>query len=209
MKSSNPDIGTFHQYHTALLLLAELYATPERYYEDRIWDCLDYVFELPVAMHRMDKARLIYEEVVEKLQYFQSMRKVRAPKCLEDGLAAVVAWREKMLKAGRPMNGPPPLYQVRPDIRERTSERVGEQIRSGEFSNYALLPETHYYAQQTGRMSHSPPSVEGAPEPMVGQESFQPSSNSNTASNRVDIDWVGELGYTSSYTLLTTIERMG
>jgi hypothetical protein len=158
-------------------------------------------------MHRMDKARLIYEEVVEKLQYFQSLRKVRAPKCLEDGLAAVVAWREKLLKAGKPVNGPPPLYSVRPDIRERTSERVGEQIRSGEFSNYALLPETHYYAQQAGRMSHSPPSVEGG-EPMVGQESFQhPSnSNSNAASNRVEIDWVGQFGYALRDTLLTTLE---
>jgi hypothetical protein len=57
---------------------------------------MDYVFELPASMPRRDKATTILRDVVQKTQYYHSLRRVRAPKALEDGIAAAVkAAREK------------------------------------------------------------------------------------------------------------------
>jgi hypothetical protein len=81
-------LGALHQYHSAILLLSELYATPEHYFEDRIWDTLDYVFELPPDLTRREKATSVFQEIVQKSEYFHSLRRVRTPKKLEDELAA-------------------------------------------------------------------------------------------------------------------------
>lgn len=35
--------GAYQQYHTAFLLLMEVYVYPQRKEADRIWACLDYV----------------------------------------------------------------------------------------------------------------------------------------------------------------------
>merc|ERR1712093_639699 len=37
--------GAYQQYHTAFLLLMEIYVYPQRKEADRIWTCLDYIFE--------------------------------------------------------------------------------------------------------------------------------------------------------------------
>ena len=39
--------GAFNQYHSALLLLVEVYAFPMRKDAARIWKCLDYIFDIP------------------------------------------------------------------------------------------------------------------------------------------------------------------
>lgn len=188
--------GTFHQYHTALLLLTELYATPERHYEDRIWDCLDYVFELSSGMERGDKGRLIFEEVVEKTQYYHSLRKVRAPKKLEEGLAQAAAWHEKMSRNASNASALTQQY-CRPkqgdsrDPRDRIN--TPPAILSMEFRNYTFLPEEQYYAQQSGQMSQSPQSVEGTGTEISSnpaEASAPTATNGSTTTNRVDIDWV-------------------
>jgi hypothetical protein len=52
---------------------------------------MDYVFELPASMPRREKANTILRDVVQKTQYYHSLRRVRAPKALEEGIAAAVA----------------------------------------------------------------------------------------------------------------------
>ena len=54
-------------------------ATPERLFEDRIWDCMDYVFELPASMPSARRATTILRDVVQKTQYYHSLQRVRAP----------------------------------------------------------------------------------------------------------------------------------
>ncbi|KAF2399911.1 hypothetical protein EJ06DRAFT_557004 [Trichodelitschia bisporula] len=76
--------GAIHQYHTTLLLLTELYATDIRYHEDRIWKCLDYVFELPPHLSRKEKGHLVLQEIITKTETFHSLRRVRAPKSIEE-----------------------------------------------------------------------------------------------------------------------------
>lgn len=75
--------GAFQQYHTALLLFAELYATPVHHQADRIWKCLDYIFELPAELERVEKARLILSGLSSRAALYQSLRKLRAPTFME------------------------------------------------------------------------------------------------------------------------------
>lgn len=48
--------GALQQYHTAFLLLTEVFYYPQRKEADRIWACLDYIFETNRAEGRRDKA---------------------------------------------------------------------------------------------------------------------------------------------------------
>lgn len=72
--------GAFQQYHTALLILGEVYSTPQHYqHKDRVWKCLDYVFDLPANANQGHKARIILSELQRRMEVYQRHRKVRAP----------------------------------------------------------------------------------------------------------------------------------
>ncbi|SLM35341.1 fungal specific transcription factor domain-containing protein [Lasallia pustulata] len=71
--------GAYQQYHTALLLVLEVFAYPMRKEADRIWKCLDYVFEVPTHLPRDQKARLILTELRDKMNFYRDVRKIRAP----------------------------------------------------------------------------------------------------------------------------------
>ncbi|KAF1984165.1 hypothetical protein K402DRAFT_381787 [Aulographum hederae CBS 113979] len=75
--------GTSHQYHTAILLLSELYATRDRPYETRIWRCLDFVFELPSEFPTYEKSRMVLSELGRRVGVYQGLRRIRAPKSME------------------------------------------------------------------------------------------------------------------------------
>lgn len=75
--------GAYQQYHTALLLFAELYATPVHHQADRIWKCLDYIFELPADLERVEKARLVLSGLSSRAEVYQSLRKLRPPTAME------------------------------------------------------------------------------------------------------------------------------
>lgn len=72
-------IGAMQQWHTAFLLLIEVFAYPMRREADRIWACLDYVFEVPPTLSRDQKARLILTELRDKTGAYRDLRKMRAP----------------------------------------------------------------------------------------------------------------------------------
>ena len=73
--------GALNQYHYALLLLMEVFAFPQRREADRIWACLDYVFETPNPnLSKTEKARWVVTEVRNKMGIYVDARKVRAPK---------------------------------------------------------------------------------------------------------------------------------
>ncbi|KAJ8107840.1 hypothetical protein OPT61_g8587 [Boeremia exigua] len=74
-------VGALHQYHTALLLLSELYAQPcEPEAEQRAWRVLDFVFELSPEATNQEKARAVLEELTNKMQVYASVKRWRAPK---------------------------------------------------------------------------------------------------------------------------------
>ena len=71
--------GAIQQYHYALLILIEIYAFPMRKEADRIWRCLDYIFDVPQGLTRDQKGRWIITQVRDKTGYYMGVRKARAP----------------------------------------------------------------------------------------------------------------------------------
>ncbi|KAJ4365785.1 hypothetical protein N0V83_008406 [Neocucurbitaria cava] len=73
-------VGALHQYHTALLLLNELYAgSREPAFEQRVWRCLDYAFELPSGPTDIEKVRMVLQDLVGKTQIYAKVKRVRIP----------------------------------------------------------------------------------------------------------------------------------
>ncbi|KAG4432206.1 hypothetical protein IFR05_012305 [Cadophora sp. M221] len=72
-------VGAYQQYHTAFLLLMEIYVYPQRKEADRIWTCLDYIFETEASLPRREKGKKILMELQQKTAVYQSMRGMRAP----------------------------------------------------------------------------------------------------------------------------------
>jgi hypothetical protein len=61
----------------------EVYVYPQRKEADRIWACLDYVFETNTAEPRRLKGKKILSELQQKAAVYQSMRGMRAPTVME------------------------------------------------------------------------------------------------------------------------------
>jgi hypothetical protein len=73
-------IGAYQQFQIALLLATELFYRPKARESDRIWQCLDYVFNMGnVDLSRDVKIRLILGEIQGKTAVYSGMRKMRAP----------------------------------------------------------------------------------------------------------------------------------
>jgi hypothetical protein len=95
--------GAYQQFHSAYTLLLEVFLYPMRAEADRIWKCLDYIYEVQrfrpeQIATREAKARTLITEMKEKTGVFQQMRKMRAPASMENQLRP---------KAGRAPRQPP------------------------------------------------------------------------------------------------------
>lgn len=74
-------VGALHQYHTALLVLNELYAQPyEPAMEQRAWRALDFVFGMGPGMTNREKTRAVLEELMKKMHAYSSLKRWRPPK---------------------------------------------------------------------------------------------------------------------------------
>lgn len=78
--------GAFQQYHTAFLLINFLYVAPDCSEADRIWPCLDYIFECDTSQPRRVKARRVLSELQRKTAIYQNLRGIRAPVVMENPL---------------------------------------------------------------------------------------------------------------------------
>ena len=95
-------VGALHQYHTALLLLSEMYAkVRDPGIERRAWRCLDFVFDLPAGATSGEKSRMIFEELVDRTQTYTEMRRVRAPKQMEQPGPRVVSYQYQVQEVER------------------------------------------------------------------------------------------------------------
>jgi hypothetical protein len=177
-------LGALHQYHTALLLLSELYATDVRYHEDRIWKCLDYVFELTPDVPRREKARVVLSEIIHKTEIYHSLRRVRAPKEIEES-----------------MGGPPNTaisnmrMQTSPVMSNETPTPpppgVGGLQGSAEYRVYNPTIADHVYYAPPHVDPHPPsqsPQSSDATDQMRTEGSF--ASSNSPKENMLDIDWV-------------------
>jgi Fungal specific transcription factor domain len=71
--------GAYQQWHTAFLLLVEVFSFPMRREADRIWRILDYVFETDPSMTREQKGRAILSGLRDRTGAYRDIRKIRAP----------------------------------------------------------------------------------------------------------------------------------
>ena len=76
--------SSFQQYHSALLLLIDIHTFPHQKEADRIWSCLDWVFEIPHHIPKDQKSRWVITEVRDKMGIYISSRKVLAPASMPD-----------------------------------------------------------------------------------------------------------------------------
>ncbi|KFZ23130.1 hypothetical protein V502_02392 [Pseudogymnoascus sp. VKM F-4520 (FW-2644)] len=70
--------GAFNQYHSAFLLLLDCHFFSHGENLDRIWHCLDYVFETDPSEPREVRSRKVLCELQEKTAVYQQFRKMRA-----------------------------------------------------------------------------------------------------------------------------------
>ncbi|EEP76166.1 predicted protein [Uncinocarpus reesii 1704] len=86
----------FNQYHVALLLLMEIWFSPMQQEADRIWRCLEYVFEISLLTSRLTggtqsqdvfeqrntNARLILRLLRDRMAAYRQMRRLKIPKSM-------------------------------------------------------------------------------------------------------------------------------
>ncbi|KAF2685525.1 hypothetical protein K458DRAFT_441962 [Lentithecium fluviatile CBS 122367] len=73
-------LGALHQYHVALLLTTEMYRKPsDPVLLDRMWRCIDYSFDLPPDLDRIEKLRMVLKELSDRCGAYATMRRMRAP----------------------------------------------------------------------------------------------------------------------------------
>lgn len=90
--------GAFNQYHSALLLMVEVYAYPMRKDAAKIWKCLDYIFDIPPHLSPKQKAELVITDLRDRMEIFHQMRRVRATTQMEarvSSMGTASSMREK------------------------------------------------------------------------------------------------------------------
>ncbi|PWY89164.1 fungal-specific transcription factor domain protein [Aspergillus heteromorphus CBS 117.55] len=92
---------SYHQYHTAFLLLFEVFAFPLRKEAGRIWRCLDFIFAEPLANlptpdvsvtrtlqdvlgHREMKGRYLLTLFAERMRVYQAAKGLKLPSKIQD-----------------------------------------------------------------------------------------------------------------------------
>jgi hypothetical protein len=158
-------------------------------------------------MDREDKMRAIFDEVVDKTQYYHSLRKVRAPKVLEDGLKAASAWLEHR-SHNTPAMSPTVQTALKQEPRGSHERDIGINQMSTENTGnqrnlqgaVAYMPETQYYGGQGSKyMSQSPEG--GLSDSSTLAASTIPSiPGTGPFGGRLEIDWVSCVTLPRNYT---------
>jgi hypothetical protein len=174
-------VGAFNQYHTAFLLLIEVFFYPHRKECDRIWPCLDYVFETDRTQTRDEKARKILRELQEKTAIYQELRKMRAPVSMTKALGQRPP--RKVESITEPVTSVSPALQGTFGV---NTTLIGR----------AALPEMVYAGVSNGETLWALPK-QGSPEnssdssSLPGQMNTTMPGSSGGDDLMADIDWVG------------------
>jgi len=153
--------GALHQYHSALLQLVQVYQYPNCPEAVRIWRCLDYVFEIPPSLTSDQKISCILGVLKDRLLVFQSMRKARVSKAMENQYAILTMKRQarqdrEAREAGHGLPSPPAAEASQgmtfqeygmPPVRGDMSDAGGSQ-NSGPTYGGTMQMENSYQMQQ-------------------------------------------------------------
>lgn len=191
--------GALNQYHTAFLLLMEVFIHPHRAGADRMWTCLDYVFETSPDEPRNVKAKKVLSELQQKTAVYQSLRGMRAPSAMGKYANAMVAPRPTD-RSGSPIVSEPaagddrlvqlPLFETPPLVGKlavpeaRNPEMQFAGVSNGE-SLWALPRQ-----RSPGSGSGSEAAFAGGTAPMVGSVVGGGGGGDGMDDLMADIDWV-------------------
>ena len=84
------------QWHTAFLLLTEVFIYPNRKEADRIWSIADHVFEPDLTLTRVQKARSILGAVRDRAGAYRNLRKMREPISMRNRLSTSLPARGRI-----------------------------------------------------------------------------------------------------------------
>lgn len=73
-------LGAIHQHHYALGMLMEIHVRPDQQEAERVWECLDWVFDVPPTyrlLARQDKSRLVLTEIRDQLIKYLATQRLR------------------------------------------------------------------------------------------------------------------------------------
>ncbi|TVY39117.1 Bikaverin cluster transcription factor [Lachnellula occidentalis] len=186
-------IGAMQQYHAAFLLLMEVYAYPERKEADRIWACLDYIFECDPTENRHTKGLRVLSELQQKTAIYQSMRGMRAPVQMNKHLGM----RPPGVKSDSQTAEKGLIYGVSRTSSEESEARKTQQVPNpiGGSSSVGRvpLPDVVFAGVSNGESLWALPtqrSPESSDAPSNrGQEPITPLMNTGTDDLMADIDW--------------------
>lgn len=147
--------GAYQQYHTAFLLLMEIYVYPQRKEADRIWTCLDYIFETDTSLPRREKGKKILMELQQKTAVYQSMRGMRAPVVMQKH----VGQREPRVSDSNIMKD---LKFITPE-QERTSSQDRELDQKSQSQSQSQSPLAGFQP-----LNYSQNSMHGHPDMSLG-----------------------------------------
>ncbi|KAF2752255.1 hypothetical protein M011DRAFT_463723 [Sporormia fimetaria CBS 119925] len=133
-------IGAMQQYHSALLLVSEIYATErDPIIEARVWRCLDFVFGLPADYPPIEKLQMVLGTLADRTTTYQSVRRMRAPK---------------------QMQSPPPRQGFGETKQEQSTTPAGPHLdRSGSSHSET----SHQYSVSSGASPHQQQHLQQAP----------------------------------------------
>jgi len=178
--------GAIQQYQSALLLLAEVFAYPMRKEADRIWRCLDFVFEPPLHLARDQKARLILTEIRDRMGVYRDARRMKAPTGMLQRIGQQLPSKKEDLRS--PLeHGPLPAAIV----------GVGQ-------SEGGLMGVRHP-VDRPEEMNH-PPSLTSGSSVSSGGKSMELTLSDDLMN---DIDWVSEGLFCIGESLLTVCRMSG
>ena len=150
----------------------EIYAFPMRKEADRIWACLDYIYDVPRNLSREQKGRWIITQIRDKTGVYMNARKARAPATLESFSQQV---QRSATKSTSPIDhsrrSPGGAHLIANESRPAVSAR---QLCYGQPSNAPYIP---------------PSTLSDQTPPQIAPISMPPMPDAPM----VDIDWVGFL----------------
>lgn len=177
--------GAFNQYHSALLLMVEVYAYPMRKDAPRIWKCLDYIFDIPPHLSPKQKAELVITDLRDRMEIFHQMRKVRATTQMEARVSNM-ATRSSLAEGQKTGHLVDELGQMnqQPSVQETILQKGMAPIPPATASGYGPP------AMQFTDDSATSPSQTGSAGQGVGATAGVSVPQTDTDLLMEDIDWV-------------------
>ncbi|KAI1174947.1 hypothetical protein F4777DRAFT_588811 [Nemania sp. FL0916] len=147
-------LGAYFQYQIALLLATEVYFRPQSREADRIWSCLDYVFNLDRKMPTEAKAAQLLADISSRTAMYRRRRKMRGP-CTTARAAvannAVAGTGANSASAGHPaahpVRHPLPTQFIHHQQQEQQQQHMGARMgamSAGDTGNVGPKSDQNY-----------------------------------------------------------------